>query len=127
MSELAKIDAMPTIGVKDLKIARKFYEQTLGLEANPTKEESVVGYKSGNSTIMVYESKFAGTNKATAVTWVVGDALEKIVEALKAKGVKFEHYDFPGTTRKGDIHVAGKNKMAWFKDPDGNIFSMVNG
>jgi len=127
MSELAKIDAMPTIGVKDLKVARKFYEQTLGFKPIPSKEEGVVGYKSGNTTILVYPSTFAGTNKATAVTWAVGDALEKIIDALKAKGVKFEHYDFPGTTRKGDIHIAGKTRNAWFKDPDGNILSIVNG
>ncbi len=124
---LEKIDAMATIGVKDLKVARKFYEGTLGLKPVRTEETGVIGYKSGNSSILVYESRYAGTNKATAVTWVVGDSLENIVSGLKAKGVAFEHYDMPGMTRKGDIHVAGKMKNAWFKDPDGNIHSLVNG
>ena len=87
----------------------------------------VVGYKSGNSTVLVYQSSYAGTNKATAVTWVVGDKLENIVSALKAKGVAFEHYDMPGITRKGDIHISGKIRNAWFKDPDGNILSVVSG
>ncbi len=87
----------------------------------------MVVYKSGKSTILVYVSSSAGTNKATAVTWVVGEDLENIVSAMKAKGVKFEHYDFPGTTRKGDVHVAGKTRNAWLKDPDGNILSIVNG
>jgi len=39
----------------------------------------------------------------------------------------FERYDLPNTTREGDVHVAGKNRVAWFKDPEGNILSVVNG
>src|SRR5437660_1544167 len=88
--------------------AMKFYERTLGLKPVRAEEMGVVSYKSGNSTVLVYQSSFAGTNKATAVTWAVGDKLENIVGALKAKGVVFEHYDMPGITRKGDIHIAGK-------------------
>jgi catechol 2,3-dioxygenase-like lactoylglutathione lyase family enzyme len=126
MTMLETTDAMPTVAVKDLKVARKFYEGTLGLQ--PVREDmGTVGYKSGNSTVLVYPSSYAGTNKATAVTWAVGDKLENIVSALKAKGVVFEHYDMPGITRKGDIHIAGKIRNAWFKDPDGNILSLVSG
>jgi hypothetical protein len=86
----------------------------------------VLNYKSGNSTVLVYKSQFAGSNKATSVTWIVDD-VEGTVKALKAKGVAFEHYDFPGMTRKGDVHIAGKSKAAWFKDPDGNILAVVSG
>ena len=57
----------------------------------------------------------------------MGDSLDAIVRALTAKGVAFEHYDFPGTTRQGHVHVSGKTRVAWFKDPDGNILSIVNG
>ena len=125
---LGKIDAIATIAVKDLKRARKFYEDVLGLKSVRTDESQMVAYQSGKSTILVYVSSFAGTNKATALTWVVGEELEKIVSALNAKGVKFEHYDnMPPMTRKGDIHVAGKTRNAWLKDPDGNILSLVNG
>ena len=67
---------------------------------------------------------YAGTNKATAVTWVA-DEVEDIVTTLKGRGVNFEHYDLPNMTRQGDLHVAGTMKAAWFKDPDGNIFSLV--
>jgi hypothetical protein len=52
--------------------------------------------------------------------------VEDIVRALKAKGVTFEHYDMPDMTRGGDVHVAGDMKVAWFKDPDGNILDIVN-
>ncbi|HEY3115079.1 MAG TPA: VOC family protein [Gemmatimonadaceae bacterium] len=121
-------DAIATIAVKDLKAAKKFYEGTLGLKPAPTpggEQPEVQNYKSGNSLILVYRSQFAGTNKATAVTWSVRDT-EATVKELKGKGVSFEHYDMPGMTRKGDVHIAGKTKAAWLKDPDGNILAIVS-
>ena len=117
-------DAQATIAVKNLTAARKFYEGTLRLKPVHTEGDQAVAYKSGNSQVLVYQSQFAGTNKATSATWMVGD-VEGLVKDLKAKGVAFEHYDMPGITRKGDIHVAGKLKNAWFKDPDGNILALV--
>jgi hypothetical protein len=50
-----------------------------------------------------------------------------VVQELKAKGVTFEHYNMPDVTREDDIHVAGNMKVAWFKDPDGNILNIING
>jgi catechol 2,3-dioxygenase-like lactoylglutathione lyase family enzyme len=123
---LADKDAVATVAVKDLKAAKKFYGDTLGLKLTPVPEPEVLNYKSGNSTVLVYKSQFAGSNKATSVTWIVDD-VEGTVKDLKAKGVSFEHYDFPGMTRKGDVHIAGKSKAAWFKDPDGNILAVVSG
>jgi catechol-2,3-dioxygenase len=123
---LGNTDAIATIAVKKIEPARKFYEGTLGLKPMPTQETGVQTYKSGNSNVLVYESQYAGTNKATAATWTVED-LEGVVRDLKAKGIRFEHYDMPGATRKGDIHGAGKTKAAWFKDPDGNILAVVSG
>ena len=76
--------------------------------------------------INVYRSKYAGTNQATALTWVVGDEVENVVESLKAKGISFEHYDMPDITREGDVHIGGNMKVAWFKDPDGNILNIIS-
>ena len=73
----------------------------------------------------MYESKYAGTNEATAATWAVDD-VDGTVRTLKEKGVSFEHYDLPDTTRRGDVHVSGEMKAAWFKDPDGNILAVVS-
>lgn len=123
---LADKDAIATVAVKDLKAAKKFYGETLGLRLTPVPEPEVLNYKSGNSTVLVYKSQFAGTNKATSITWIVDD-VEGTVKDLKAKGIAFEHYDFPGMTRKGDVHIAGKSKAAWFMDPDGNILAVVSG
>lgn len=123
---LGNANAMATIAVKNLDAAKKFYEGTLGLEPVPA-EERVLGYRSGNSRLLVYESEYAGTNKATAATWTVGDDIDQVVAALKGKGVNFEHYNFPGSTLQGDVHVMGNTKAAWLKDPDGNILAIVNG
>jgi len=122
---LAEKDAMATIAVKDLAAARKFYQQKLGFSPIGI-ETGVVTLRSGNSTIVVYESKFGGTNKATSATWGVGNELDSIVRNLKKAGVPFEHYDLPGLRREGDVHVAGEFKAAWFKDPDGNILHINN-
>jgi catechol 2,3-dioxygenase-like lactoylglutathione lyase family enzyme len=120
-------DALATIPVKSVGAARKFYRDVLGLTIEETPEKGVLGLKSGKTNTLVYESQFAGTNKATAATWIVGTDLDAIVATLKGRGVTFEHYDFPGTTLKGDIHEAGRTRVAWLKDPDGNILSLVNG
>jgi len=102
---LADKGAMATIAVKNLPVAKKFYGDTLGLKEVGGAESGVATYKSGNSTIVVYESQFAGTNKATSATWGVGGELDSIVETLKKRHVPFEHYDLPGLKLKGDIHV----------------------
>ena len=124
---LADHDAVAMIAVKDLPAARRFYEGVLGLELVDTEEEEVLVFRSGGTIVNVYRSKFAGTNQATAVTWTVGNEVEGMVKRLKAEGVRFEHYDLPGMTRDGDVHIGGKMTVAWFKDPDGNILSIVNG
>ena len=124
---LSNKDAVANLAVKDLQAARKFYEGTLGLKPVSEEGDEFIVYESGRSTLNVYRSDYAGTNKATAVTWAVGDDVDRVVRDLKAKGVKFEHYDMPEMKREGDIHIGGDMKVAWFKDPDGNILNIVNG
>ena len=119
-------DAAANIAVKDLEKAKKFYEDSLGLAQVDAEGQEAIVFKSGKSTVIVYRSQYAGTNKATAMTWVVGGDIERVVQQLKAKGIRFEHYDMPGATREGDIHVAGDMKVAWFKDPDGNILNITS-
>ena len=122
---LRDTDAVATLAVKNLGEAAKFYEETLGLTRAGAEDDEVVVFESGDTRINVYRSSYAGTNKATALTWPVDD-VDDVVRTLKAKGVKFEHYDLPDTKRQGDVHVSGDVKVAWFKDPDGNILSVVN-
>jgi len=119
-------EAMATVAVRDLEKARKFYEGTLGLRLTDEQEQEALTYQAGNTKLLVYRSQYAGSNKATATTWLVGNDMEKVVQTLRGKGVAFEHYDLPGMTLKGDIHVADGMKAAWFKDPDGNIHALVS-
>jgi len=120
---LSDKEAIATVAVKNLETAKKFYEGKLGLTKIMENEE-VLTFKTGKSTLFVYRSQFAGTNKATLVTFVA-EEVEDLVQTLRGRGVTFEHYDLPNMTRQGDLHVAGPMKTAWFKDPDGNIFSLV--
>jgi len=112
------------IAVKDLAVAKKFYQDMLGLSILK-EDEWEVYFKTGNGKFSVYKSDYAGTNKATYMSWEVDD-IAAAVDGLKGKGVTFEHYDMPGTTMEGDVHVMGDTKAAWFKDPDGNILCLTN-
>jgi catechol 2,3-dioxygenase-like lactoylglutathione lyase family enzyme len=129
IATLGSKDAVATIAVKDLARAKQFYEGTLGLKPVGTNAPGaeVQVYRTGNSRLLVYRSEYAGTNRATSATWSLGEELEDVVRALKVKGVTFEHYDMPGTTHQGDVHVFGTFKAAWFKDPDGNILHVNSG
>ena len=118
-------DAVANLAVKDLNVAKKFYENTLGFEPVGREGEELIVYRSGKTTFNVYRSKETGTNKATAVTWAVGEDLKALVEELKAKGVRFERYDIQGLTLDGDVYVGNGMKVGWFKDPDGNILNIV--
>ena len=123
---LSNHDAVATVAVRDLNAASRFYEKTLGLARIHTEGEEAITYGVGSSQLLVYRSQYAGTNRATAVTWDVGDELNEIISALKGKGVAFEHYDMPGMRLEGDVHGAGSLRVAWFRDPDGNIHSLYS-
>lgn len=120
-------DVIATVAVRDLAAARRFYEGTLGLKVMDASGSEAITFASGHSKLIVYRSQYAGTNKATALNWNVGGGIDKTVGALREKGVAFEHYDFPGSTREGDVHIMGQMKSAWFKDPDGNIIALMGG
>jgi extradiol dioxygenase family protein len=80
---LRDTDAVATPAVKDLGAAARFYEETVGLSRAGTEADEAIVFKSGGTTINVYRSSLAGTNKATALTWTVDD-VEDVVRRLKA-------------------------------------------
>ncbi|TFW25468.1 VOC family protein [Massilia arenosa] len=126
---LSDKDAVAMLAVKDVAAAARFYEGVLGFERQATLGDMVAVYRSGGTRFNVYKSEYAGTNRATAMVWSVGapEEVEKIAADLKARGVRFEHYDLPALTREGDVYSAAGMKTAWFKDPDGNVLSIVSG
>jgi catechol-2,3-dioxygenase len=121
---LNSIDAQPTLAVKSLSRARPFYQTVLGLRPIGPAMPTVQCYLAGRTVLVVYESEFAGTNKATAVTWPLGKAFAKIVADLKERGAPFVRYDVPGMTLEGDVHVVNGLHLAWITDPDGNIIHL---
>ena len=120
-------DSAAILGVTDLDRARSFYRAVLGLEEASAPGDGVAVFRTGKTAICLYPSEFAGTNKANAVVWGVGDEIEAIVADLATKGVSFEQYEMDGVTYRNGIHQAGEFRMVWFKDPDGNILHLNSG
>ena len=98
---LATLTPTPMLAVKDVARARRFYEEVLGFVPLANGMDDVLQFRAGELVFVVYPSQYAGTNRATALTWTVGDQLEDAVETLKAKGVTFEHYQLPDTDERG--------------------------
>jgi catechol 2,3-dioxygenase-like lactoylglutathione lyase family enzyme len=122
---LRDIDATAMVAVRDLEVARRFYADVLGFDVRED-DAGILSFESGRTPVALYVSRFAGTNRANALAWAVGDAFDDVVESLRNGGVTFERYDLPGLTLEGDVHVADGFKGVWFEDPDGNILH-VNG
>lgn len=116
-----------TVAVSDLAKARAFYEGELGLVPKALTDMPMAIYPCGLGALFVYESDTSGSNRATAVTWIVGDEVAELAAGLAARGVAFESYDMPGSTKDGDVYTMEGISVAWFKDPDGNIHAIVNG
>ena len=110
----------------DLDRARNFYADKLGLVASAENPGGLIYKTSGGTTFFLYQTEYAGQAGHTIAQFHVDD-VEEQVRDLTAKGVKFEHYDMPDTKLEGDLHVMGDMKVAWFKDPDGNILNLING
>jgi catechol 2,3-dioxygenase-like lactoylglutathione lyase family enzyme len=115
----------PTIPVKDLEKAKRFFRDKLGLE--PVREAfDGAWYRIGDRDLLIYPSGFAGTNQATAAEFVVED-VPAAVAGLRERGVVFEDYDFPDfKTVDGVATFEGPQQTAWFKDPDGNILALTS-
>jgi catechol 2,3-dioxygenase-like lactoylglutathione lyase family enzyme len=118
--------------VSDMARAAEFYEGKLGLTAvRAGADGSRVYATGGGASLVVYPSPDnAGGSTATLATWYVDD-VEQMVDELTSNGATFEHYDGVlesgfdySTDERGISPRAGGGKVAWFKDPDGNILSI---
>jgi catechol 2,3-dioxygenase-like lactoylglutathione lyase family enzyme len=124
---LSDLTPMATLAAADLQRSRKFYEGTLGMKVSNEMPEQTGGitYQSGEGKMFVYESQYAGTNKATAVSFhATPEQFDKEVEQLRAKGVSFLTFEFEGIEWDGDVATMGEWKSVWFTDPDGNILNL---
>lgn len=116
------------VAVGDIDRARTFYRDVLGLPLLDERAGDVLGFRTGDTLLTVYRSDYAGTNQANAVTWAMQGDLVDTVNDLRGKGVTFERYDAMNDMDFQDgVYSSGPVKLAWFKDPDGNVLHLVEG
>ncbi len=119
---LSRFEVEPTIPAKDLRRARQFYEQKLGLVA-AREDEGGITYQDGCTRFLLYASQYAGTATHTLMSWETPD-LDREMAELRSRGVKFEDYDLPGLKTVSGVATMGDGKGCWFKDTEGNILSI---
>jgi catechol 2,3-dioxygenase-like lactoylglutathione lyase family enzyme len=126
MLEASKVAAR--IPVQDLQRARSFYAEKLGLEPSVELPGGLL-YRCGEGEFGLFESAGAASGDHTQMSWRVED-IETIVEWLRARGVVFEEYDFPGLrtvngiaeVRDSEGNLFGKG--AWFRDSESNVLGI---
>ena len=114
-----------SFSVNDIKKAREFYSKTLGLVVEDGMEGILSIRLHGGNTAIAYPKPNHTPAAFTILNFVVND-LEKAVDDLARKGVQFETYK--GTefeTDNNGIFRGGGPKISWFKDPAGNILSVI--
>jgi len=124
---LSSYTPVATLPTSDLTKARSFYEDTLGLAVHNDLTGAVT-YSCGSGNLFVYESAYAGTNKATSVTCDVPAAeFDAEVDELRKKGVEFATYEMEGVEWNDGVATMGGMQAVWFTDPDGNILNISAG
>jgi catechol 2,3-dioxygenase-like lactoylglutathione lyase family enzyme len=119
--------AFSSFSINDLASAKRFYTETLGLNATEEEEGLSITLADGGA-IFLYPKPNHSPASFTVLNFLVAN-LEQAVEALTEKGLRFEHYSGDiQTDEKGIFRGRAKGKgpdIAWFKDPAGNILSVV--
>lgn len=113
-----------SFSVKDMPSSKEFYGQTLGLETSSPMDQLSLTL-TGGGKVFLYEKENHQPATFTVLNFNVAD-LEKAMEQLSNQGVKFEIYKEEGfaTDEKGVFKGEGL-KIAWFRDPSGNILSII--
>lgn len=118
--------AFSSFSVNDLQKAKEFYGKTLGLQVEDNPMGVIELHIEGSNNIMIYPKPNHEPATFTVLNFPVDD-VEKTVDELTAKNVVFEKYDYPDlkTNDKGISTDSRGPKIAWFKDPSGNILSVL--
>ena len=121
---LGKSKAFSGFAVPDIEKAKKFYGETLGLEVSEDHGVLTLHLAGGNN-VLIYPKPNHVPATFTVLNFPVDD-VDLAVDELKKRGVRFEIYDFPDlkTDEKGIMRGKGPT-IAWFKDPAGNILSVL--
>jgi catechol 2,3-dioxygenase-like lactoylglutathione lyase family enzyme len=121
---LSERPCYPTLPASDLNRARTFYREKLGLE--PTQETPAALFYTGGegSRFILFPSQGKASGSHTQIGWQVPDIHAEVAQ-LKARGVVFEEYDFPGLKTVNSVAETGPVKAAWFKDSEGNLLGLA--
>ena len=118
--------ASPAIPAQDIKRARQFYEQKLGLEPSEVQPDGGVVYRTGETGFLVFPSMGKASGDHTQLALEVEDVTSAVSE-LKSAGVKPEEYDYPEfKTHDGVVDMPDGEKGAWFKDSEGNLIALTS-
>jgi catechol 2,3-dioxygenase-like lactoylglutathione lyase family enzyme len=117
--------AFSGFAVDDLAKARQFYGDTLGIETSEDNGIMRLHLAGGRDTIIYPKPDFAPATY-TILNFEVDD-IEKAVDDLSARGVQFERYEGFDQDAKGIQRDPDRGAIAWFKDPAGNILSLIHG
>jgi predicted enzyme related to lactoylglutathione lyase len=124
IKDIDRASFFATIPATNHPETRRFYEEVLGLEV-AQEHPAGVQFRTGQSFLALYKAPSAGTAQHTLGSFEVED-IEGAVAALRDRGVTFEEYDSgPLKTVHGIAELPGGSKMAWFKDPEGNILGVI--
>ena len=123
MSTFPSTQATCILPVKDMDRARTFYEVALGMEALGGKPDGKFVYPCGGTEIALFPKPEGTKAEHTALSFKVDDIAAAIAQ-LKARGVRFADYDFPGLKTEQHVCVLGAEKAAWFEDTEGNILCL---
>jgi catechol 2,3-dioxygenase-like lactoylglutathione lyase family enzyme len=113
--------AFSGFSTNDIERAREFYEKTLGLEV--TEENGMLSLHLGSSNVLIYPKEDHEPATFTVLNLPV-DNIDEAVDELTARGVSFERYEGQGQDDRGIQREWGP-PIAWFKDPAGNILSVI--
>lgn len=118
--------AFSSFSVNDIPRAKEFYGKTLGLEVSELTEHLLHLRVAGGSPVLVYGKPDHSPASFTVLNFPVDD-VEETVDALTKRGVRFEVYDGDGiqTDERGISRGGGGPVIAWFKDPAGNVLSVL--
>ncbi len=115
--------AFSSFSVSDIPKAKTFYEAVLGLEVS-VEDDLLNLHIAGGIPILVYPKPNHTPATYTILNLPVPD-IQQAISELRKSGVQFEHYDEPVKTDENDVFTAAGVKQAWFKDPAGNIISVI--
>jgi len=114
-----------SFAVRDTENAKSWYRDTLGLDVRDGQMPGIIEIGTGGSSITVYSKPDHEPATFTVLNILVSD-IRSAVADLGRSGVAFEHYDTGDLKTDEDGVMRGEGpSIAWFKDPDGNILSVI--